>query len=493
MTGRRGIIGIVTVLLFGAALAACGGGTATDDTGTGVKSATIQGQVSGTVFVAVDNGTNQEVGRVTAAGTPKRFSMTIPTGKNYRFYLMENEDAGNTGRIYPVYMGAANVIALTDNAVGRTIDLGMVNPDLATGNAMPANNPVMGVPGVMAMGEDRNIPPSLSASAFGMGDMQGTWDIHSIATSGTIGWMHGVLAIDNNGMGSLSSRFRNGIPWPSMDNVPFAMLPSGIVGMVHDNAFHGVMTRDRNMMVATWTDNTGGSSLWIARRQGGAFHQEDLYGDWRFQRLTAGNDNVTSGCAFGTTTISSPGAAAISTIRAYGGGMNDNGWTLSMDNDGILTVAGDNSFHGAMSPDKNMIVATATNAQGGYDFRVMMKTVSGVSYTMSDLMGVWMLNGVVSGDPSARDWNYGQMVMDPSGQAMFSGMMGRMGAITMPQLPLMMDPSGAVTVSVTGMGGGMMNTMLDQSLTGIMNPSKDMAVISYSDGNGGYQLRMNVK
>jgi hypothetical protein len=163
--------------------------------------------------------------------------------------------------------------------------------------------------------------------------------------------------------------------------------------------------------------------------------------------------------------------------------MNDLGRTfpVSMDNDGILTVAGDNSFHGAMSPDRNMIVATATNAQGQYDFWIMMKTVTGVSYTMSDLMGVWMLNAVVSGDPSARDWNYGQMVMDPAGQATFSGMTGHTGMFSMPQLSLTMNSYGAVTVNVTGMGGGMMNTTMGQTLNGIMNPSKDMAVMSYSD------------
>ncbi|MGA8753854.1 hypothetical protein, partial [Candidatus Deferrimicrobium sp.] len=69
---------------------------------------TIQGSVPGTVFVAVDNATNLEVGRVTATGSPKTFSMNVPTGKSYRFYVMENEGTGNE-RVYPMYMGANNV------------------------------------------------------------------------------------------------------------------------------------------------------------------------------------------------------------------------------------------------------------------------------------------------------------------------------------------------------------------------------------------------
>src|SRR5512143_955091 len=146
MTGRRGIIGIVTVLLFGIALAACGGGggTAGDGSGTGTTtgSATIRGSVPGSVFVAVDDEANQVVKQVAATGTPKSFEMTIPTGKNYRFYVMENENTSNS-RVYPMYIGANNVFGLDNTANGQTISLGMVSPDLTTGRSTPANTPAL--------------------------------------------------------------------------------------------------------------------------------------------------------------------------------------------------------------------------------------------------------------------------------------------------------------------------------------------------------------
>ncbi|MGE5285246.1 MAG: hypothetical protein ACM3OG_09785, partial [Actinomycetota bacterium] len=103
MNGRRGIIGIVTVLLLGMTLAACGGGGGGSSSVSG-GTATIQGSVPGTAFVAVDDDTNQVVKQVTATGTgtPKSFEMTIATGKNYRFYVMENENTSNS-RVYPMY------------------------------------------------------------------------------------------------------------------------------------------------------------------------------------------------------------------------------------------------------------------------------------------------------------------------------------------------------------------------------------------------------
>ena len=102
--------------------------------------ATIAGSVPGTVFVAVDNDTNLEVKRVTATGTPKTFSMVVPTGMKYRFYVMENEGTGNS-RVYPMYMGTNNVFELDNTADGQVISLGMVSPDMGTGKAIPANTP----------------------------------------------------------------------------------------------------------------------------------------------------------------------------------------------------------------------------------------------------------------------------------------------------------------------------------------------------------------
>ena len=112
------IFGVVGMLAF----VGCGGGggssSSTVPAGTG--SATIQGSVPRTVFVAVDDDTNLEAGRVTATGTQHTFSMDVSTGVNYRFYVMENEGTGYS-RVYPMYMGANNVFVLDGSADGQVI------------------------------------------------------------------------------------------------------------------------------------------------------------------------------------------------------------------------------------------------------------------------------------------------------------------------------------------------------------------------------------
>jgi len=499
MKGKRTIKGFLSIAIMAMTLAACGGGgggTAGDGGGTGATTgtATIQGQASGTTVIAVDSDTDLEAARDAASGTPKSFSMILPTGHEYRFYLMENEGAGNAGRIYPVYMGSTNVFRMTTAANNLLIDLGMVRPDFTNGNAFPANNP-MGYPGVMAGGENRSIPPFLSGAAFSMGDLHGAWDFNSLATSGTAGWMHGVLFVDNTGMGGMTSLVRNGMPWPSMDNVPFAMFPCGIVRMGDDNTFHGFLSKDKTMMAATWTDNTGGSALMIFRKQGGAFTQSDLFGTWNFHRLTAGSDNTTSGWASGTMTMSSPGAAIITAIQTHNNNMSELGssFLVSMGGNGIVTSSGDNTFHGVMSQDKNRMVLTKTDASGHYDLMVLMRSNTGVFYNTTDLVGDWMQHSVVSGNLNDTNWNFGQMVMDSAGQATFNNMMGRTGAFSIQPGTFAMNSSGFITMGGMGMGGGMTNPMMVQTYSGFMNPAKDFMVATYSDGNGGYQLGIGMK
>ncbi len=498
MKGIQTIKGLLIIAAMALALAACGGGggTAGDGGGTGTTTgtATIQGQVSGTTVIAVDSDTDLEAARAAASGTPKTFSIILPTGHDYRFYLMENEGAGNTGRIYPVYMGSTNIFRMTSAANNMIIDFGMVRPDFTKGNAFPANNP-MGYPGMMAGGENRSIPPFLSGAAFSMDDLQGAWDFHSLATSGTIGWMHGVLSVDNTGMGGMTSLIRNGMPRPSTDNVPFSIFPSGIVGMGDDNTFHGFLSKDRTMMAATWTDNTGGSALMIFRKRGGAFAQSDLFGTWNFHRLTAGSDNASSGWASGTMTMSSPGTAIITAIQTHNNNMSEVGssFFVSMGGNGVVTSSGDSTFHGVMSQDKNMMVVTRTGAGGHYDLVILMRSTGGVSYSTNDLMGDWMQHGIVSGNPNDTNWNFGQMVMDSTGQATFNGMMDRTGAFSMQPGTFAMNSSGFITMGGMGMGGGMTYTTMVQTYSGFMNPAKDFMVATYSDENGGYQLGIGMK
>jgi hypothetical protein len=489
---------ILFVLTLSIALAACGGGGSSSiPGGAGTPgTATIQGSVPGTVFVAVDNGTNLEVGRMTATGSPKTFSMNIPTGTSYRFYVLENEDTGNE-RVYPVYMGTNNVFALDNNADGMVISLGMVSPDLITGKAAPVNHPGL----MMGQGSNVMVPPSLAGSAFSMDNVKGTtWGYNTMLTSGTMGREHGTLSFDNNGLGHMSGIVRNGTFLPDRGNIPYTMSLSGMLLNTGDNTFQCVVSRDRTMMVATFTDNTGGPAMMLAQKRGGTFATDgsDMTGTWRFQRMTAGSDNTTSGCAYGTMqfTFGSASITAMTTNAGAGGGGN---FAFSMDADGIMTDGLDASFHGVMSMDNSMIVGTDTN--GGHpEMWVMMKDTGG-AFSTADMAGDWVMHAVSPGNTSSRGWMYGQSIMDTSGNDTFLGMMGNAGPVDNTTQMTFQMSGGEMTMSGAGggmgggmMGGGMMGGgLVTPTFHGTMNGAKNLIVSNYTDGTGGYPFSIQVK
>ena len=493
----RGSIGALFVIFIAAALAACGGGGSSSSTvPAGTGTATIQGSVPGTVFVAVNNDTNIEV-RATATGTPNTFSMVLPTGANYRFYVMENEGTGNS-RVYPMYMGTNNVFELDNTANGQIISLGMVNPDMGTGKATPAITP----PLMMGRGANNSIPSSLAGMTFSMDNVKGTtWGYNTMMTSGTMGWEHGTLSFDSNGLGNMTGIAQNGSP-VSRTNIPYTMSMSGMLFDTGDNTFQGVVSRDMSVMVSTLTNATGGPTMMIAQKRGGTFLTSNMDGTWRFQRLTAGSDNTTSGWAYGNMAMVSGIATSISLTTNTGvvGGGN---FALSMSADGIITDSVNTSFYGVMSMDKTMIVATDTNSGGHPEIWVMMRTTLNprIIYSGADMMGDWVMHSVSSGNSVSRDWTFGHSFVDSSGNNTFSQMMGSTGAISPTQMTMTMDSAtGVMTIPGTGgggsgMGSGMMGGgMMTQTFHGIMNEAKNMMVSAYTtDGSGGYPFSIQVK
>jgi len=265
-----------------------------------------------------------------------------------------------------------------------------------------------------------------------------------------------------------------------------------------DSTFQCVVSRDMSVMVATFTDGTGGPAMMIGQKRGGTFHTDgsDMTGTWRFQRLTAGSDNTTSGWAYGIMGIAS-GFAPITPITTNNGSGTTGNFTFSMDANGIMSKLGDSSFYGVMSMDKSMIVATDTS--GGHpELWVMMRSTYGTDYSTSDMMGDWVMHSVSSGNAGSRDWTFGHSFVDAGGKNTFSQMMGSTGAIPPAQMTMAMNgATGVMTVPGAGggMGGGMMGGgMMTSTFHGIMNEGKNMMVSAYTTGgSGGYPFSIQMK
>jgi hypothetical protein len=340
------------------------------------------------------------------------------------------------------------------------------------------------------------VPPSLAGIAFSMDNVRGTtWGYNTMMTSGTMGWEHGTLSFDNNGMGHMIGIVRNGTPLSDRGDIPYTMSLSGMLLNSGDNTFQCVVSRDMSVMVATFMDNTGGPAMMIGQMRGGTFHTDgsDMTGTWRFQRLTAGSDNTTSGWAYGTMqfVFGSASITSMTTNAGVGGGGN---FAFSMDGNGIMSNTVDASFYGVMSMDKSMIVATDTNG-GNPELWVLMKTTTD-TYSTTDMMGDWVMHSVSSGNTGSRDWTFGHSVVDASGNNTFSQMMGSAGPVSTTQMTFQMN-GGVMTMDGTGdgmMGGGMMGGgLVTSTFHGIMNGAKNIMMSTYTDGSGGYPFSIQVK
>jgi hypothetical protein len=239
--------------------------------------------------------------------------------------------------------------------------------------------------------------------------------------------------------------------------------------------------------------------MMIGQQRGGTFLTDgsNMTGAWRFQRLTAGSDNNTSGWAYGTMGFVS-GSATITTMTKNAGNSEvGTTFTFSMDGNGIMSKSGDDSFYGVMSMDRTMIVATDTS--GGHpELWVMMKDTAG---TTADMAGDWVMHSVSSGNTGSRDWTFGHSVVDAGGNNTFSQMMGSGGLVdNTAQMTFQMN-GGVMTMGGTGggmmgggMGGGMMGGgLVTSTFHGIMNGAKNLMVSTYTDGTGGYPFSIQVK
>jgi hypothetical protein len=187
------------------------------------------------------------------------------------------------------------------------------------------------------------------------------------------------------------------------------------------------------------------------------------------------------------------GSASITSMTTNAGVGEGGNFAFSMDGNGIMSKTGDASFHGVMSMDKTMIVATDTNGSNP-EVWIMMKTTTG-TYSTADMMGDWVMHSVSSGNIGSRDWTFGHSVVDAGGNNTFTQMMGSAGPVSSAQMTFMMN-GGVMTMSGTGggMGGGMMGGgMMTSTFHGIMNGAKNLMVSNYSDGSGGYPFSIQVK
>lgn len=152
---------------------------------------------------------------------------------------------------------------------------------------------------------------------------------------------------------------------------------------------------------------------------------------------------------------------------------------VSISADGIMSDDSDSSLHGVMSLDKNIVVFTDTwDGAGTYALTVLVK--GGGSFTQSDLVGTWQGHTLTTG--SEEVWEYDTTTIDSQG-------------VVSSQIT---DSNGntesnydEATLSIAS--NGELSVAGSTTFHGVMNPDKDIVVITEIWAQGIYALSIATK
>jgi len=218
-----------------------------------------------------------------------------------------------------------------------------------------------------------------AGGTFTTGDLEGIWNLHALATRGNLGgWVYGTFPIDGTGTftGSwITSRGHTESPSGTL-----SIDEHGIIKAVHfgglTSTFHGVMSKNKGMVVSTGTGGDGSYQLHLFVKSGGTFTTSDLSGTWCWHGLTLGDYSAWQGWFHTTTVVDSSGNFNFvpgSYLNSSGETDITQSGTMSITSDGIVTIPGKPDAQGKMSTDKDMIVMTMDDGGGGYDLTISVK------------------------------------------------------------------------------------------------------------------------
>lgn len=454
----------ISLLLVASFLIGCGGGGGggggtTNTTPPPIAAATIKGTVSGTVVVAVDQN-DTEVARNTANGTPKTFTLYVPVGRQYRFYLVEG-DSTSAMKIYPLYWGATNVFII-DNVV--TIDLGMVTVDV-TGKAIPEKNPFG--QGCTNGGEYVSQPANF--------ELAGTWRAHTVAAGpGAPWWSRGTIQIGSDGTFTGTVDEYGGTS--SHPAGKFSIAIDRIVSLAGDPNFGGHLDSGGTVFVGTdtWTGSKSGTTeMFIAVKKSSSYSSTDLAGTWEANAIVTGTSR---GWSRGTLTIG-PNGTYSGTLVDSGGVPEILAGTLAISADGIITDSSNSTFQGDMDSGKTVVIATKTTPDISSELIVLARKAP--SYSQSDLAGIWE-GSRLSSSAIDNGWSRGTFSIGSGGS--ISGFFTTSGGSSVTN-------SGTLVLSADGV----VTNPSDNMLRGCMNAGKTIFVTTSTTSGNVPQLRVYTK
>lgn len=316
------------------------------------------------------------------------------------------------------------------------------------------------------------IVPSVTYSAA---DLVGTWQVHALFvdnpndTNVFNGWAYGSTTIASDGSSTSTTTNNNGQTTTRNSTTQFNITSKGKF-TVTGSDMDGFMSADKNTIIITQTDGSGGYNLimWQKVNPSTVYSSADLQGTWELHSIQT---HPNASWVHGTTVMDATGNGTTAAITPNG--QVNRSFSGSISSTGALTSAG-TDIHGFMSADKQTIFITQSG-NGGYSLSIMQKKQNTITYSAADLVGIWQLHSVaIAGSSSA--WIHCQYKINASGSISATKMVRNNIAMS--------DATSSISISsdgtLTGFGSA--------DAHGFLSADKSLGVNTLSDGAGGFYL-----
>lgn len=202
-----------------------------------------------------------------------------------------------------------------------------------------------------------------SLGAYGVADLAGNWELHSIASGpGAPWWLRGRLAIGANGAFTGTLTELGGTPEPVSGT--FGLTSDGTISLSVADLAEGALDAGRTVMALTntWTGfEAGTTEMNVAVKLAASYTPSDLAGTWEVHTLATGPG--APWWSRGQLTIASNGSFTGSTTRSDGSSGPTSG-TITLAADGTLTRNGSAAARGALDAGRSVMVWTDTWSTG---------------------------------------------------------------------------------------------------------------------------------
>lgn len=388
-----------------------------------------------------------------------------------------------------ITLGGAGSATTTTNANGNYTFSGLVNSSYTVTPSMTgyAFNPASAAATVSGANiSATNFAATAVSAAYSQADLTGTWRINMLRTGSTNGWLQATGTVDSTGLMTASSFLDStgGSTPPAANSIQWTMNGSGVIsesGVNGGSQVHMTMTSNKNFIAGTGADGT--SQLRIIQKvvPGTVYSNADLQSKtFVYHQLNVGAQYK---WAYGAGTIGATGLMTTTSETDPSGSTTPGTLgTLSVDGNGVVTMAEESTYQGFLSDDKKTIVGTYTRSATSY--RLLVIQLTGQTFAAGALpAGTSFDHMLAAGSAPAPFWVHDTIAIASGGVMTFSDWVSSNLAVAAPATPYTGSISASGAVSIVG----------NSSYHGQVSHDGKFTVGTQTITNGAYSLQVSTR